>query len=150
MRLNRRGMGMLVTAVLLLSACTGAVGASDSEPGVRERAVAVVWALDELPDEVVPKDLAGLYGTDWITIVDVREEWEYAEGHIPGALLIPLGSLSQRLGEIPTDEPVVLVCRSGNRSGEAYRLLTEQGFSNVSNMLGGMTDWAAAGLETTR
>ncbi|MFO7628412.1 MAG: rhodanese-like domain-containing protein, partial [Prochlorococcaceae cyanobacterium] len=89
--------------------------------------------------------MAELYDSGEIAIIDVREAWEYDQGHIPGATLIPLDRLMGRLDEVPTDLPVVLVCRSANRSGQAYRALVQQGFDNVSNMLGGMLAWEAAG-----
>ena len=83
---------------------------------------------------------------DDAVVVDVREQDEWDAGHAPGAIHIPLGDLPQRLGDLPdTDaEPVVLVCRSGNRSGRAAAWLTQQGF-DVVNMDGGMKAWAASG-----
>lgn len=74
-------------------------------------------------------------------ILDVREPSEFQSGHIDGATLIPLGSLASRLNEVPKDKPVVVVCRSGNRSGHATSLLLESGFKNVENMAGGMIAW---------
>ena len=82
-----------------------------------------------------------------MVLIDVREDSEYAEGHIPGATLIPLGQIPDRLDEIPTDKTVVAVCRSGNRSGQATDYLREQGFDNVHNMEGGMNAWSQAGYE---
>ncbi|MCU0519872.1 MAG: rhodanese-like domain-containing protein [Anaerolineae bacterium] len=142
---HRRSISLVIGAFLLLSACSGAVGTAQ----VEQVAVAV-GAIAELPPDVTPEELAALLDTGEVVVVDVREEDEYAAGHIPGAILIPLGSLTSRLGEVPTDRPVVLVCRSDNRSGEAYRLLTDRGFDNVSNMVGGMIAWQAAGLEVAR
>ena len=52
---------------------------------------------------------------DDVVLLDVREDWEYAEGHIPGAVLVPLGQIPDRLDEIPQDKTVIAVCRSGNR-----------------------------------
>jgi rhodanese-related sulfurtransferase len=83
-------------------------------------------------------------------VLDVREPGEYAAGHIPGALLIPLGELPDRLHEVPEEGPVVVVCRSGNRSGQALRFLRQQGFDNVHNMLGGMLAWQRAGYEVEK
>ena len=99
-------------------------------------------ALDVAPETVEELRLAGA-----ATIVDVREISEYDTGHIPGAVLIPLGELPNRLDEVPTDVPVVMVCRSGNRSTQALQLLQKEGFTNVHNMVGGMNAWAAAGYE---
>jgi rhodanese-related sulfurtransferase len=73
-------------------------------------------------------------------ILDVREPSEYVQGHIPGSHLIPLGTLDQRLGEVPKDQDVVTVCRSGARSGKAAKILAAAGFK-VVNMAGGMMAW---------
>ena len=77
-----------------------------------------------------------------VLLIDVREQYEYDEGHIPGITLMPLGTIPNRLNEIPTDKEVVFICRSGNRSNQATQFLQQQGFDNVHNMLGGMNDWA--------
>ncbi len=81
-----------------------------------------------------------------LVMIDVREPHEFAAGHAPGAILIPLGELPYRLDEMPdTDEaPVTVTCRSGNRSARAVAWLTLQGFDAV-NMDGGMLSWMAAG-----
>lgn len=73
-------------------------------------------------------------------ILDVREDDEFEEGHIPGAKLIPLGELQRRLHELPKDTEIVCVCRSGSRSAWATGLLTAGGF-HASNMQGGMIAW---------
>lgn len=72
--------------------------------------------------------------------IDVREEWEYEERNI-GARLIPLGELPDRLSEIEQmkDQEVIVHCKSGGRSGQAKKFLNSQGFTNVRNMLGGIT-----------
>ncbi|HEU5144786.1 MAG TPA: rhodanese-like domain-containing protein [Dermatophilaceae bacterium] len=83
---------------------------------------------------------------DDAVMVDVREPHEFAAGHAPGAILIPLGDLPHRLDDLPDtdDSPVAITCRSGNRSGRAVAWLTQQGF-DVVNMDGGMLAWQAAG-----
>ncbi len=98
-----------------------------------------------LPKNLSPATVNQLRGNEAIVIIDVRQPEEYAEGHIPGAVLIPLGELANRLSEVPTDKPVILVCRSGNRSVQALQLLQEAGFTNGHNMVGGMKAWVAAG-----
>ncbi|HSN11255.1 MAG TPA: rhodanese-like domain-containing protein [Propionibacteriaceae bacterium] len=80
-------------------------------------------------------------------VVDVREDHEVAQGRIPGSLHIPLGQLGERLSELDRHRPVVAVCRSGNRSGTATRLLTSVGYT-CDNMAGGMLAWQSAGLPT--
>jgi len=78
-------------------------------------------------------------------VVDVREPGEFkgALGHIAGAKLIPLGSLTRRFSEIKKDQPVVVVCRSGARSAQASVLLRSAGFARVANLSGGMLRWRA-------
>ncbi len=72
--------------------------------------------------------------------IDVREEWEFEERNI-GAQLIPLGELPNRLSEIEhmKNEEIVVHCKSGGRSGQAKKFLNGQGYTNVRNMLGGIT-----------
>ena len=81
-------------------------------------------------------------------VLDVREVGEYAEAHIAGSTLIPLGQLAQRLQELGVDKskPVVLICRSGRRSAQALTILEQAGFSAASNVEGGMQAWQKAGL----
>lgn len=78
------------------------------------------------------------------TLLDVRQPFEYREVHLPGAKLVPLAELVDRLDEIPRDRPVIVYCRSGNRSGAAAGLLEGQGFPDVRNMLGGISAWQGA------
>ena len=79
-------------------------------------------------------------------VLDVREPDEWAAGHIPGATLIPLGQLASRLAELPQDQQIVVVCRSGNRSATGRDLLLDAGFADVTSMGGGMNAWASQGL----
>lgn len=74
-------------------------------------------------------------------IVDVREPSEWREGYIPGAKLIPLGSLAKRAQELDPSKEVIAVCRSGNRSISAAVILQRAGFTRVSSMSGGMISW---------
>ena len=74
-------------------------------------------------------------------LLDVRQDWEYEELHLPGANLIPLPELPDRLGEIASDKPTLVYCASGGRSAAAANLLVGQGIGDVSNMLGGMRSW---------
>ncbi|GAB3497366.1 rhodanese-like domain-containing protein [Nocardiopsis coralliicola] len=77
-------------------------------------------------------------------LLDVREPGEWAAGHAPGALHIPLGALAQRAGEVPQDRQVYVVCRVGGRSAQAVAALNEAGWNTV-NVAGGMQAWALSG-----
>ncbi|MER1987191.1 MAG: rhodanese-like domain-containing protein [Solibacillus sp.] len=76
-----------------------------------------------------------------LNLIDVREVGEVAEGHIPGAVNIPLGLLEFRMHELDKNKPYIMVCRSGGRSGQATAFLEAQGY-DVTNMTGGMLEWA--------
>jgi rhodanese-related sulfurtransferase len=77
-------------------------------------------------------------------LLDVREHEEWAAGYAPGAWHIPLGELGARAAEIPQDESVYVICRSGQRSARAAQALVQAGWKAI-NVAGGMQDWAAAG-----
>lgn len=79
-----------------------------------------------------------------VTVLDVRQPWEYEEFHLPGAVLAPLGELEEHLGSIPTDKPLIVYCHSGRRSAAAASLLAGHGHPGVMNMLGGVMAWKGA------
>jgi rhodanese-related sulfurtransferase len=82
-------------------------------------------------------------------VVDVREPWEYADGHVPGARLVPLADVPTLVGQLPVDEPIYLVCAVGGRSGQAAQFLARHGVESV-NVLGGTGEWVAAGYPVER
>jgi rhodanese-related sulfurtransferase len=136
---------LLLSLVLLLAVagCGGQTEAPAAQP------VAEVQG-PQLLDLAVNLDVATvqeLRNRDDVFILDVREDYEYNDGHIPGATLVPLGQIPKRLDEVPRDKTVIAVCRSGNRSGQATDFLRQQGFENVHNMEGGMKAWSQAGYE---
>lgn len=81
-------------------------------------------------------------------ILDVRSKEEFDSGHIEGAYLIPVSELENRLQELPQDKPVIVYCRSGNRSTSAANILLEKGFKEIFNMTGGITEWQSKGFPT--
>jgi rhodanese-related sulfurtransferase len=92
-----------------------------------------------------------LYNDDAL-VLDVREDKEYAEGHIPKARHIPLGQLAGRLQELDKfkSTPILVTCRSGNRSGRACGMLKKAGFETVYNQAGGILAWERANLPVTK
>jgi rhodanese-related sulfurtransferase len=77
-----------------------------------------------------------------VIVLDVRTPEEFQGGHIPNAILIPLQELENRLTEIDKEKSYLVVCRSGNRSAQASEILSNNGFSTIYNMTGGMNNWA--------
>ena len=123
----------------------------------------IFWALAILVGAVlVVQQLQGADGIDvkqaqsmskqGALLLDVREPEEYSAIHAPNAKLIPLGQLNARLQEIAAykDKPIVVMCRSGRRSAQAVSLLQEAGYSQVSNVKGGIQEWEKNGLEVVR
>jgi len=82
--------------------------------------------------------------------LDVRTPEEYAQGHIEGAKLIPVQELAAHLADVPKDRQVYVYCHSGRRSARAARLLAENGFKNIENVLGGIEAWKAAGYPVVK
>lgn len=78
-------------------------------------------------------------------VLDVREDFEWEEGHIEGAIHIPLAQLPSRFGELDASQPVLAVCHVGQRSAMATAYLRERGFQ-AQNLEGGIDAWAAEGL----
>jgi rhodanese-related sulfurtransferase len=82
---------------------------------------------------------------DGAVLLDVRERDEWRAGHAPQARHLVLSQLQDHLGDLPTDRPIVTVCRSGRRSAIAARQLARHGYS-AADLTGGMNAWATAGL----
>jgi molybdopterin/thiamine biosynthesis adenylyltransferase/rhodanese-related sulfurtransferase len=98
-----------------------------------------VHATDITPAELAAKLKRG----EHVTIVDVREPYEWMVSHLDGAIHIPLAQVADRLGEIPKNGDVVMICRSGARSGRAQSFLMQQhGYTRVKNLVGGMQRWS--------
>ena len=130
-------MAILILLALALTACS----ASPAAPVAAASQVEVA----QLGPNVDVATVNALQGRDDVVILDVREQSEYDAGHIPGVTLIPLNDVPNRLSEIPKDKPVIVTCRSGNRSGQATDFLRQQGYTNVHNMTGGINAWQQAG-----
>ncbi len=102
--------------------------------------------------QVGPQEAVMLFNHEDALVLDVREQSEWADGHIAQAKHIPLGKLKDRTKELEKykGKPIIAVCRSGNRSGHACGLLKKAGFENLHNLAGGMSAWDQAGLPKER
>lgn len=110
------------------------------------RAAAAGLSTSGVP-QISPTELAGRRDGE-VTVLDVRSAAEWQEGHLAGALHIPLGYLTDRLEEIPRDRPLVVHCQAGTRSAIAASVLERAGRPGATNMSGGFEAWIAAGLPT--
>jgi rhodanese-related sulfurtransferase len=102
-------------------------------------------------DEADTLKATRLYNDDAL-VLDVREDKEFAAGHIPKAKHIPLGQLKTRLNELDKfkNKPVLVTCRSGQRSARACSMLKKAGFETVYNQAGGIIAWERANLPVTK
>jgi rhodanese-related sulfurtransferase len=101
-------------------------------------------------DSISPKEASVMTSEQKAVIIDVREDSEWNEQHIPGAIHIPLAQLNDRLLELEQykQSPVITQCKAGGRSAKAFDVLKLAGFSKVYNMDGGIMAWEKAGLQT--
>jgi rhodanese-related sulfurtransferase len=99
-------------------------------------------AYRDLPPDVVSQEASK------VRLIDVREPHEFTGelGHVRGAELVPLATVEAASAAWDKDQRLILICRSGNRSGKAAALLASKGFKDLVNMAGGMLQWNALGL----
>lgn len=133
---------LLLIFSALLAACDGATNSAPAP--ILESEVL------ELPLEIDVHTAATVQKRDDVVLIDVREQWEYDEAHIPNITLIPMSEIENRLSEIPTDKEVIVTCRSGNRSQQVTEFLRQNGFDHVHNMQGGILAWEKAGYAVER
>ena len=100
--------------------------------------------------QITADRLAPMLASKEAVVIDVRSRNEWDEGHIPAATHIPLGYLSDRLAEVPSDRPVVVQCQAGVRSAIATSLLRSLGRTDVTNLVGGFAAWQGEGLPVSK
>ena len=150
----RYSLSAIVVALALVAAACGGGDATDTvsdavntdnstqtaAPATDAPGIRVISAADgaEILDNA-PADLV---------VLDVRTPEEFAEGHLPDAILVDFYSddFAAQLGELDPDKPYLLYCRSGNRSGQTIPILEGLGFGDVADIDGGILSWAEAGL----
>jgi rhodanese-related sulfurtransferase/TusA-related sulfurtransferase len=105
----------------------------------------------EYPRQMSNEELENkLANGESIIVLDVREPAEFALGHIPNAINIPLGQLEEKIGQFDLNKVYAVVCRTGNRSDQACQIMIERGFSNVYNVVPGMSQWQGTTVNGTR
>lgn len=127
-------IGLLVIAMLAVGGVIIVLSQPQPQP-----------AITTLPAEVTVAQAADMQKNSAF-VLDVREPSEWAAAHIQGATLIPLGSLASRLNEVPKNRQVVVYCHSGNRSAQGRDILKSAGYTLVTSMAGGITQWQAQGM----
>jgi rhodanese-related sulfurtransferase len=139
-RQKKQNNNMLIigaVGIIIIGAILAAVFANPSATAGTE--------TTSMPSEITVQEAHDYY-QDGTIILDVRTPGEWVDGHIPDATLIPLEELPNRLSELPADEEIVVICRSGNRSAQARDILLGAGFESVTSVTGGMNQWSANGF----
>jgi rhodanese-related sulfurtransferase len=137
---NPRGFSWLWLSLLLALLAVVSLG-------IASCGAAPAQVIDEtttLPAEISIDEAHELY-QEGIFFLDVRTQEEWDEFHAPNSTLIPLDQLESRLHEVPEDEQIVVVCRSGNRSQAGRDILLNNGFNQITSMAGGLNAWRSAG-----
>lgn len=136
--MGKRFLAALLAGVVLLAGC-GSATKSAGQPQTQSPAAIVTITAADLA--------ARLKAGEQPVIVDVRTPEEFATGHINGAKLAPLQTVETEVKALglAKGQEIILVCRSGNRSAQAYQILAQQGYANLRNMEGGMIAWEQAG-----
>jgi rhodanese-related sulfurtransferase len=116
-----------------------------------ERVMAAYFRTRDEPEPVSREDLLARLRDGMVTVLDVRPEDEFALGHLPGALNVPLSALERHLAELPHDKEIVAYCRGPYcvLSFEAVAVLRARGF-NVRRLVDGFPEWRASGLPVER
>ncbi len=156
MRHSARWLLILIAAVLVIAGCSPTATSTPTappqssaapQPAAPTQPTVASQSATSLPAEISVAEAATKRDAGAF-ILDVRQPDEWNEVHIPGATLIPLDQLEQRMNEVPRDKEVVVVCRSGNRSKPGRDLLKSAGYTLVTSVSGGMNEWSAGGYPT--
>ena len=128
-------IGSLLVLIAILSLGMSACSSAPTQ---------VMANVESLPATISIQEAHNLY-EEGVFLLDVRTQEEWDDFHAPNTTLIPLDQLESRLGELPEGEPIVVVCRSGNRSQAGRDILLANGFEPTTSMEGGLNAWREAG-----
>lgn len=141
--MKRRNMSVLAAlstaALLLFAGCSNAT----AEQSAKTESSSSASAADQGVQQISVTEAAQRMDKG-VRIVDVREPGEYSAGHIPGVELVPLATVAKAAAGWDKDQPLMLICRSGNRSNIAAHKLEDLGFKDLANVQGGMNAWRGA------
>ncbi|WP_202978150.1 rhodanese-like domain-containing protein [Mariprofundus erugo] len=124
---------LTIATLVMMPFMTSACGMGEQTPEGYEN-VPVEHAMQQWKEGMMP-----------FLFLDVRSQEEYAQGHIAGAMLIPVDELAGRMNEVPKNRQVYVYCHSGKRSARASALLASHGFTRIENIVGGIEAWKQAG-----
>jgi rhodanese-related sulfurtransferase len=127
---------LIPVAVVVVAAIVGAIFLFNQDKPASESKLPAVMSVSEASQRFSE----GAY------LLDVRTAAEWNESHVDGAVLIPLEELAARISEVPTDQDVLIICRTGNRSGQARDILRKAGLMRTTSITGGIVAWIDAGL----
>lgn len=132
----------IILSIVILTIFSGCV--SDTKPAEKTQYT-----------DISVQEGKGMIDRGEVFILDVRTQEEYASGHINGSTLlavqdIPEQELTEKTKEIPKDRKILVYCKSGRRSAQASGMLVRNGFAEVYNMQGGITEWMNAGYEVEK
>jgi len=152
-----RRRAFTITVIIIAAVMVVACSSSDSETVPAEANEAAVSAAQPglsvaLPEIITPAQYREVFanGEQEYFLLDVRTADEFSSGHIDGAYNISHEMLASRLDELPSDVPIVLYCRSGNRSSVARDVLRDAGYTNFHDIDGGTNNWTRQGYTLVR
>ncbi len=151
----------LVTACSFIFSCSGEESQAaslkisetsvQSESSLQSTTVAqTIPVKNEIQNISVEDTAVMLEDKNKYFLLDVRTKEEYSSGFLENSILIPVTELENRLSEIPSGKPVIIYCRSGNRSSQAAAILLKNNYNPVYNMLGGITEWEKKGYPVVK
>lgn len=137
----KRLLSAILLIGLLVTGCGGAKpdGSGQGAPATAKAEAMVTLSVADLKKRIDAGPMP--------LVIDVREQSEWDAGHIEGARLMPLAAVEKMVADagLAKDQEIILICRSGNRSGQAYQKLQALGYTNLKNVTGGMNEWAKIG-----
>jgi rhodanese-related sulfurtransferase len=129
---------MFLAAAIFIAGSCQSVATKNTDSGVPDVASDI--------RDISPVEARAAVSKAYSQFIDVRTPDEYSGGHAARAVNIPLDALTSKLDTLEKNEPVYLICQTGNRSKKAAQILKDNGFNNVLNVAGGTVAWQAANL----